>query len=48
MDNQQQSELLTNIGAEALAGSGFELEEPTRFDEVTLGSLTDVCQEDAQ
>jgi hypothetical protein len=48
MENQQQSDLLTNIGGEELAGSGFEMEVPTRLDEVTLESLPEAPQEDAQ
>ena len=48
MENQQQSDLLTNIGGEELAGSGFEMEVPTRLDEVNLESLTEVPQEDAR
>ena len=47
MENQQQSELLTNIGGEELAGSGFEMEEPTWLDEVILKSPAE-AQEDAQ
>jgi hypothetical protein len=48
MENQQQSDLLANIGGEELAGSGFEMEAPTRLDEVTLDSPTEVREEDAQ
>ena len=48
MENQQQSELLANIGGEELAGSGFEMEVPTRLDEITLESPSEVRQEDAQ
>ncbi len=48
MENQQRSDLLTNIGGEDLVGSGFEMELPTRLDEVTLESLTEAHQEDAQ
>jgi len=48
MESQQKSELLANIGGEELAGSGFEMESPTRLDEVTLESLTEARQEDAQ
>ncbi len=48
MKNQQQADLLTNIGGEELAGSGFEMEVPTRLDEVTLESLAEGHQEDAQ
>jgi hypothetical protein len=48
MENQQQSDLLTNIGGEELAGSGFEMEVPTRLDEVTLESPTEESQEDAR
>jgi len=48
MENQQQSELLANIGGEDLAGSGFEMEVPTRLDEVTLESPTEESQEDAR
>ncbi len=48
MENQQQSDLLANIGGEDLAGSGFEMEVPTRLDEVTLESPTEESQEDAR
>ena len=48
MENQQQSELLANIGGEDLAGSGFEMEVPTRLDEVTLKSPTEESHEDAR
>jgi hypothetical protein len=48
MENQQQSDLLANIGGEELAGSGFEMEVPTRLDEITLESPSEVSQEDAQ
>jgi hypothetical protein len=48
MENQQQSDLLTNIGGEELAGSGFEMEVPTQLDEGILRSPTEVHQEDAQ
>ena len=48
MENQQQSELLTNIGGEELGGSGFEMEVPTRLDEVTLESAAEAHQEDGQ
>ena len=48
MENQQQSDLLTKIGGEELAGSGFEMEVPTRLDEVTLESPTEARQDDAQ
>jgi len=48
MEKQQQSELLTNIGGEELAGSGFEMEVPTRLDEVTLESPGEAGQEDAR
>jgi len=48
MENQHQSDLLTNIGGEELAGSGFEMEVPTRLDEVTLESPTEESQEDAR
>jgi len=47
MENQQQSELLTNIGGEELAGSGFEMEVPTQLDEIILESPAE-AQEDAQ
>ncbi len=48
MEIQKQSELLTNIGGEELAGSGFEMEVPARLDGVTLESTTEARQEDAQ
>jgi hypothetical protein len=48
MENQQQSDLLANIGGEELAGSGFEMEVPTRLDEVALESPIEVRQEDGQ
>lgn len=48
MHNQQQSELLENLGGEALAGSGFEMETATRLDDVSLDSPTEAGEEDAQ
>jgi len=48
VENQQQAELLANIGGEDLAGSGFEMEVPTRLDDVTLESPAETHQEDAQ
>jgi hypothetical protein len=48
MENQQRSDLLTNIGGEDLAGSGFEMELPTRLDEVTLEGPPEMHHEDAQ
>jgi hypothetical protein len=48
MENRQQSESFANIGGAELAASGFEMEVPTRIDEVNLESPTEVSQEDAR